>query len=537
MAISNWNIEWLPLNLVNLFDLWLLVMPNAVFCGAFLCIFALLSPTLKSSEVKVAYFSQDPPSIDPLSPTFDPDSYAVIAQLFDSLVHMDLDGYFKPGLATEWQKLSDTRWLFKLRQGVKFHNGEVFDAEAVKFTFDYILNPDNKAGNRWIFNSIKSVELVNDSPHQIIFETHFPDGMFLNRFNLFGSICPPKYVTRYGFANFQKFPIGTGPFQFVNWQKFEKISLVKNPNYWQKNLPYIDRVNFIITAQKNWVDNFINNQIDVIPNLSGNRTSDLMRKSQGNAKIIKRPVLMSYWVLLKNQGPLANLKVRQALNYAIDKKQLIRFADFGNALPLASLGKVGEFGANPNITPYHFDMDKSRQLLLESGVKLPIQLKALVADIAETTAKIIKAHLREVGITLELEVVSRSEWTNRVVVHKIVTGKRPEHDIVINLVDNPVYSLAFHAGLFLESSSPWSLLDSSEFDKRFVEALKVTDQDLHEIRLQQLDKYIHDNALMIFTTQKVITAAVKKRLSINKFGGNGHLGYDILSNVQVLDNQ
>jgi len=493
-----------------------------------------LSALAYADEIKIAYFTQDPPGIDPLSHSFDPDSYSVIAQIFDSLVYMDLDGNFKPALATSWKQVSQTQWHFTLRQGVKFHNGEAFNAEAVKFTFDYILNPKNNTGNRWIFNTLKSVKTIKGSPFEVIFETHFPDGMFLNRFHLFGSICPPGYIKSKGFQHFQNHPVGTGPFQFSQWQKGQQITLVKNERYWQSDIPHLSRIKYVFMPPSQWIEGFKNEQIDFIPNLSGNHTTKLMRSSMGKARIVKRPVLASYWALLKNQGALADISVRKALNLAVNKTDIIKFADFGNAIPMASLGKKGEFGANPDLSPYEYDPQLATELLKKANVKLPLRLKVLVADVAEPTAKIIQSNLRQIGVHLNLEVVSRSEWARKIVVHKMVTGTSADYDMVINFVDNPIYNIAFHAGLFLNSTSPWSLLDSPEFDAKFEHALKVADPNLHQARLIALDKYIHDNALMIFTSQKIITAAVRKKFDIDKFGGNGHLGYEILSQAKVI---
>ncbi|TQV74082.1 ABC transporter substrate-binding protein [Aliikangiella marina] len=496
-----------------------------------------LSGHLDASELKIAYFAQDPPSIVPLSPAFDPDSYTVIAQIFDGLVYLDLNGHFQPGLATSWQPLTDTRWVFRLRRGVKFHNGEDFNAQAVKFTFDYILNPENQAGNNWIFSSLESVETVPQDPYVVIFNTKFPDGLFLNRLNLFSSICPPKYIQEHGIEHFQQYPVGTGPYQFESWLSNQSIRLKKNPNYWQKGLPHIDYLNYVIVKTNDWLAGFEDGTLDFIPNLSGNNTGKLMRQSVNQARIIKRPVLASYFVLLKNQGALASLDVRKALNHAINKDDIIRFADFGNALPMSSIGKSGEFGANPQLTPYEYSPRKARTLLKNSGVTLPIKLKALVADTAVPAAKIIQQNLKVIGVDLTLEIVSRTEWSNRVVIHKIKTGQRPDYDMVINFVDNPMFNLAFHAGLFLESGSPWSLLDSPEFDKRFTYALQVVDLSEHEKRLQALDKYVHDNALLLFTTQKIITAAVRKKFDITEYNTTGHLNYEVLTRAKVVESE
>ena len=110
---------------------------------------------------------------------FDPDSYTLVTQVFDALIHLDENNKLKPALATSWKQINPITWEFNLRKGVKFHNGENFDANSVKYTFDYILNPNNRAGLIQVLSPVKSVKVINDFKIQIT--TVFPDGMFLNR--------------------------------------------------------------------------------------------------------------------------------------------------------------------------------------------------------------------------------------------------------------------------------------------------------------------------------------------------------------------
>jgi len=485
------------------------------------------------STLRVAYFSNDVQSIDPLSPAFDPDSYAVVTQVFDSLVFLDLDGRIRPGLATSWRRTSDTSWEFTLRKGVRFHNGEPFDSRAVKFTYDYVLDPKNLAGNAWILSSIQSVETIPDDPYRVQIHTRFPDGMFLNRLSTFGSICPPGYLKEVGSQGFARAPSGTGPYRFSRWSRGRFIELVKNNDYWDKSLPNIDTLRFEILPESQWLDAFLDGRVDFVPNLAGNQTTRLMQEARGQARILKRLVLSGYWVLIRNQGILADRRVRVALNYCLNKEALVRFADFGNARPLASLGKVGEFGANPDLAPYPYQPETARRLLEEAGVVTPVRLTAIVADIALPVAKIMRHDFSRIGVHLELEVVPRAEWARKVVGYKLLHGHPPDYDLAINLVDNPIYNLAFHAGLFLHSPSPWALLSDAEFDARFERALQIVEPEHHRRRLEELDSYIHEQALMVFTTQRVITAAVRRNVIIPRFSLNGHLGYLVLTTAKM----
>ncbi|MCW8876821.1 MAG: ABC transporter substrate-binding protein [Kangiellaceae bacterium] len=483
----------------------------------------------KAETLRVVYFSKDVPAIAPLFPAFDPDSYAVISQIFDSLVHFDLDGNITPALAVSWRQESDLVWVFKLRKGVSFHNGEKFDGHAVKFTYEAALNPETKAGNAWILSSIKSIEVNPEDPHEVTITTHFPDGMFLNRLNLFGSVCPPKYIKKVGLKQFFQRPVGTGPYKFKAWSRGQSIELEKNENYWNRPLPYIPRLVFNIIPEDKWIEQFVAGNIDFLPNLAGNQTTIIKKKAHGKVKILKRKVLSGYWVLLNNRGPLADKRVRLAMNYAINKKHLVTYADFSNAVPLASLGKTGEFGANPELKPYEYNPVQAKGILKSTEVKLPIKLKVIVADIAAPIGKIIRSNLAAVGIETDMSIVPRSEWAEKVVNFKIQTGQPSDYDLAINLVDNPIYNLAFHAGLFLHSESPWSLLQDSQFDQKFIHALQSADRETHRKRLEALDAYIHEEALMLFTTQRIITAAVRKGVDIPKYGLNGHLGYFVLT--------
>ncbi len=503
-----------------------------IFIGTLLCSSSLFAHN--EQQLNVAYFSQDPPSVDPLSPAFDPDSYAVIAQIFDPLIKFDLDGTIQPALALRWERESDTRWRFWLRKGVKFHNGERFDARSVKFTFDYILNPANKAGNAWIFSSLKQVSYDPNQPYQVVFETHFPDGMFLYRLNMFSSVCPADFITKHGIEHFAKKPIGTGPYRFKEWQQGVAIQLTKNPTYWEPNIPFYQQLTFKTLPQEQWIQALLDEEVDFIPNLQGKYTTALLAQGGDKVKVLKRLVLSSYWVLIKNQGILANKEIRQALNYAVNKADIIRFADAGNGKPMASLGKQGEFGKNPNLKPYLYNPNSARKIIAAHNAQ-GTELTMLASDIAESAARIIKSNLEAVGLKINLTVVSRSEWAKKVVGYKLINKKLPPYDLVVNLVDNPIYNLAFHAGLFLHSASPWALLDDPEYDKLFEYSLQTVNHQEHEKRLQLLDKYIHDNALMVFTSQRIITAAVSSHIEIDKFGLNGHLDYDVLTNAKAIE--
>lgn len=363
--------------------------------------------------LRIAYFSHDLSAVDPLGQTFDPDSYSVISQIFDSLLYQDLDGNLLPSLATTWRRETPTQWIFTLRKGVKFHNGEDFDAEAIKFSLETYLNPANHLYNGYILRKIKAINIIN--AYEIAIETH-------------------------------------------------------------------------------------------VGNLG----------------------------LIKPEGPLADLKVRKALNHALDRAAMIKYADFGNAIPSVSLGKVGELGHNPNLQPYSYDPALARTLLAEAGHPLPIRLKLLASDGSESVAKIMKTNLKDVGINLQVNLTSTGDLIHQL--QERSTKKKPfEYHLAMLLVDSPIYDMTFAVESFLWSKSPASVLNSPKFDEMIQHASEVADEKEHERKLQDLDRYIYDQSLLFFTTQRIITAAVRDRFNINKVAANGHLDSSITMDADVVE--
>jgi len=479
------------------------------------------------TTLNIVTFSTDPPACDPLH-AFDPDSYEVISQIFDPLVYFDYDGEIQPGLATEWVRISPTVIQFTLREGVTFHNGEPFNAESVKGTFAIHADPATKSPTQNVLNTIKEVEILDE--YKVNIHTHFPDGMLFYRMHMFGSIIPPNYVKEKGLDYFYNHPIGTGPFKFSEWNKGTSLTLVKNDTYWKPDIPKLEKVVFNMIPENLWLERLIDGSIDFCMYLSG-KDAELIEKNT-STKIMKRLVLSSYWALFRNQGPLANEQVRHAMNIAIDREALIKYAEYGNGEIMASIGKQGEFGYNPNIEPYEYNIEKAKQLLVEAGYADGFTITALVSDISERVARNLKTQLQKIGINLELEIVSRPEWAKRIVIAKMTTGTVDfDGDMTINLVDNPIYNLAFHAFIFLHSTGAFSITADPELDQKIEWAVGVANKTRHEQRLQELDQYIHDHAFILTTYQRIITPGMQKNVQMRKINLNAHLDYNMLQDA------
>ena len=175
---------------------------------------------------------QDPGNWDPIA-TFLVSWGAVGSQVFDGLIMRTPDMKLVPGLATKWEFLdNNTKLRFTLREGVKFHNGEPFNAEAVKFTFDRLLGDEGKKGPQQSnYNAIEKVVVVNANTVDFLLKN--PDPVLLTKLAGYGAmIVPPKYITEKGSAYFGANPVGTGPFKFVDYKPKVSLSFERNASYW-----------------------------------------------------------------------------------------------------------------------------------------------------------------------------------------------------------------------------------------------------------------------------------------------------------------
>jgi len=157
----------------------------------------------------------------------------ILFQIYDGLVTQNEKGEIAPALATSWSNPDPLTWRFKLREGVKFHNGEVFNAAAVKYTFDRALDPNFKAPYYSRISQIKAVNVVDDNTIDIKTDKPFPTMLLsLYEASFPALIVPPAYTAQNNGADLGAKPVGTGPYRFVEWKKDERVVLEANPDYW-----------------------------------------------------------------------------------------------------------------------------------------------------------------------------------------------------------------------------------------------------------------------------------------------------------------
>jgi peptide/nickel transport system substrate-binding protein len=459
----------------------------------------LAAPALPATPVlTVCDDVQDPLTLDPHK-QFAEKNHTLLQQMYEGLVRFDAYGRVEPALAVSWERLDPLRMRFHLRRGVRFHNGEPFDAEAVRFTVARYLDPKTGFPAVGFIGSLDKVEIIDD--HTVDVLTKFPDGLLLNRLAGFILIVPPKYVLEKGEAALETAPVGTGPFRFKRWDRGLSLTMSRSDDYWNLGYPKAGGLVFRFIPTAGQLKALLSGEIDIATELAGTQTTEAMRS--GSLKVIKAPSFYTVTGSLNSaQGPLADKRVRQALNHAVNTEELIRYDLLGNGRTIATVTMPGEEGHNPRLKPYPHDPRKAKRLLKEAGYSAGFTLKALVKVQGERAAKIIGGQLAKVGVVLDAHPVTDAE------VVKALTGEK--WDVFIAGCPDPMAHSYFIQSIYLYGQSPYRVADNPDYDALLEGMVAALDDDRRRGLAEELDRYMHEEALLIFLYQRVKTYGVGK---------------------------
>ena len=373
----------------------------------------------------------DPTTLDTMNQQETPAS-VVATHLYDTLVERDANLKLVPALAAELPKLvSPQVWEVKLRKGVKFHNGEEFDAESVKFSLERVKTPAMRASSN--FRPIDRVEIVD--PHTVRVHTTKPWPTFTNIMGFRqASMYPPKAYAGKDSAFISKNPIGTGPYKFVRWSKDEEIVLEANEQYW-RGAPKIKTVVFRpIPDDAVRVAALQNGEVDVAVNIPPHLANIIANHPKiflSTAPSIRTLQLMyvthEYDAQHKPVGPYkgvtADRRVRQAITSAIDADEIVKNVLDGKAIRTATMLTPLHFGYDASLKPVKQDVAKTKKLLTEAGFGNGLDLTLnspqgrYVRD--KEVAEAVTGQLTKAGIRTTLRTFEFVNYLNNMVyVHK-----------------------------------------------------------------------------------------------------------------------
>jgi peptide/nickel transport system substrate-binding protein len=315
-----------------------------------------------------------------------------------------------PALAVSWKALDSLTWEFKLRKGVKFHNGEAFDSGSIKATFDAFFTQRTEP-----FVRLRTVDKNGYSapdPETFIIKTTTPDGILPAKLSQV-IVLPAKYYAEKGIDGFKAAPVGTGPFQFASYERDKQISFKAFSGSWSGTPKIADLTFKLIPDVATQVQALKAGEVDLIALSTKDQYDDLKAKG---FKVYNTLIGSTTVVDLKtiDGGPLADKRVRQALNLAINKTELTQgiFGDLTEAATQTFSPQA--FGYNPEIKPDSYDPEKARALLKEAGIKegeLNLSIPYLSGRVGgKETLEALTQYLAKVGIKVEAQPLESATY-------------------------------------------------------------------------------------------------------------------------------
>lgn len=448
---------------------------------------------------------QDIDSLDPHKATA-AGTKEILFNIFEGLVKVDENGSLINAVASD-HKISDDGlvYTFTLRENVKFHNGNKVTAEDVKYSLERASGLLDGTALISTLKTIQSVDIVDEQTVQVTVGSANTELIY----SFVAAIIPAGSG-----EDAEGTPIGTGPFSFASYKPQEGIVVKKNADYWQEGLPYLDEVTFkIINSPDTALIDLRGGSIDIYPYLTDSQASELKDSFQ----ILAAPSNVVQALFLNNaEAPLDNVKVRQAICYAIDKDSVNEFVMGGNGTPVSS-------AMLPTLKDYYVelndmygtgaDIEKAKQLLTEAGFPDGIDLEITVPSNYEVhvqTAEVIAEQLKAAGINAKINPVEWNTW-----LEDCYNGRKYQSTISgITCDATPGYLLnRFQT----DSSKNFVNFANDKYDELYVKAQESLDLKEKADYYKQIQTILCEEAGSAFIQVPPITIAMKKNLGGYKF--------------------
>lgn len=447
----------------------------------------------------------DATRLDPARVT-DGESLKVTQQVMETLVNFKPGTTeLEPGLATDWEQKDDGKtYVFDLREDVKFQDGTDFDADAVVYNFDRWQNgsdEENFAYYPSMFGGfgddsvIEDAEAVDD--HTVEIHLRTPFAPFLKNLAMTPfAIGSPEAFDEMG-EDFEKEPVGTGPFEFDSWEKNSKIVLQKNEDYWDEGKPKLNQVIFqVIPDNSSRLNALKNGEIDL---MDGTNPSDVDSiEKNDELEVWNRPPLnLGYLGFNVEEEPFDDKEVREALSYAVDKESLVDAFYAGNGEAAKNPMPPTIDGFNDDIDDYEFDTDKAKEKLDDAGYPDGFEMELWTMENPrpylpqpQKIAEAIQASFGEAGVDVNIKTM---EWSTYI--EKLTDGESPAFLMGWTGdngdADNFLYSLLDEDSI---GSNNMSRYVNSDVHELLTDAQTETDEDDRMDKYNEAQETIHDEA-------------------------------------------
>ncbi|MDF2937109.1 MAG: extracellular solute-binding protein family 5 [Paenibacillaceae bacterium] len=429
----------------------------------------------------------------------------ILSHVFSSLVTTDEKGQIKPDLAASYSNVDDVTWSFTLRDGVKFQDGSPLTSEDVKYTLETIR--DKSKGYKLASDfSFMRVEIVDALNFKII--TDEPFSALPLRLN-YVKIIPKAYVEKVGDKEFAAKPIGSGPYKFVEWKKDERVVLEANDTYFGGK-PAIDKVVYrVIPEAASRIAALESGEVDIIANVPTSQVANL--KSMKNIQVVGGPTTRVVFIGLNTlkDGPLKDAKVRQALNYAVNKQTLIQGVLDGYATEIATISTPEYDGFDDSVKSFDFNTQTAKQLLAEAGYPNGLSLKFSVTSgylNGQDVAQAIAAQLAEIGVKVTVEEEDSNQQREKI-------GAGTVADLYLNGIGGPYSNIDLVAKLSFGTGERYSTYSNPSFDQLRKKAAATVEPGEADKLLSQMQQVMKTEAPAIFLYQQHSVYAYHSRVA------------------------
>lgn len=455
---------------------------------------AFLPSTVFAEELRVARTAIPPSRGIPFTAVSQP-GVGIWSLIYDTLTRIDNEGNVEPALAISWEAVSPTEWIFRLRPEVQFQNGEEFDASAVVASID-LLKSDEGA-SFYTASEVQGISAVKVlDPLTILIETEKPDPILHRRASLLW-ILPPLALAERGVDSFSQDPIGSGPFQLEEWS----IGTVRFNSFaksWRAPVEIDDLTIYVMQDPVTRLQALRSGQVDVAEQMS---SDDMIQLRDDQFQTFNRTAPgvsgLAFRVIGNESSPVADQRVRQAMNLAIDRNSIVNTLFQGNVMASGQGAVPSVNGHNSEIKPWPYDPEQARALLEEAGFDfdrtIKIQVASGVAGGDSLLYQVVAQNLQAIGIQVELRSIPYANWLT-----SFLTNEWGDVDAFSLTWDNSAYYDGIRAETYTGCFKAQPFFCAPE-TKPVIDAISVEmDPKKRTLLLQSLMAMLHEIAPAIW---------------------------------------
>ncbi len=435
---------------------------------------------------------------------------AIMAHVMDGLRRRVSSGAWVPHLLKSWENVDDVTWIFHLQEGVEFTNGEKFNAAVLAYNFKRFADPatGTMQGGTQFTRYFKSCEVVDE--YTVRWTTTSPVAPLLEFIPRPFLMMSPKAISELGKQTANQ-AVGSGPFKVVEYAPGERLVLEANEKYWM-GAPKIAKVTIrTIPETATRLVELKTGRVDIIDQVPAENIPEL--EQAGGIKMVRVPSELTAYIQLNcAREPFNSVKVRQALNYAINRDAIVKGVMLGAGVPQVGYLSPAHEGYDPNLKPYAYDPDKARQLLADAGY--PKGFKFTLSGPSgryykdKEILQAVASQLEAIGLTVTLNIV---EWNTYV--NQFTQTPRPFEAAMMGYGNSGGALYVMNSNVYSKANAyGYYGYVNPAFDKLYEEAMITFDPKQRDLKVRQLRQILYDDAPFIFVAGQQIVYAVRSNV-------------------------